>query len=122
MISVALVTESTAQIKADVAKIKEAAEILVEQIEIETTKAQGQLEFAQPALDEAAAALNVRTINKSVERKYKLNSLLYLILDNYHCGYCNCKKIRKTTIFNLTNYGCVFNTFSKKSETNEVRF
>lgn len=52
-------TESTAIIKAEVAKIKESAEVLVQAIEMETAKAQVQLEAAKPALDEAEAALNV---------------------------------------------------------------
>lgn len=56
---VAKVAEVAEAIKAEVSIMKESAEALVSQIEMETAKAQEQLELAQPALDEAAAALNV---------------------------------------------------------------
>lgn len=46
-------------VKAEVAKIKQSVEVLVEEITIDTKFSQGKLEAAQPALDEAEAALNV---------------------------------------------------------------
>lgn len=52
-------TESASIIKAEVAKIKEAAEVLVKEISVETEKANIQLERALPSLQEAEAALNV---------------------------------------------------------------
>lgn len=42
------------------ANIKVSAKKMVEEIQSEAAKAEGQLKLAQPALDEAAAALNVR--------------------------------------------------------------
>lgn len=46
-------------VKAEVSKIKSAAETLVAQITIDTEIAQGKLKEAEPALNEATAALNV---------------------------------------------------------------
>lgn len=49
-------------VKAEVSKIKSAAEILVSQITIDTEIAQAKLKEAEPALNEATAALNVRKL------------------------------------------------------------
>lgn len=49
-------------VKAKVAEVKSGAEELVEQIKIDTNIAQGKLELAKPALDEAEAALNVNVL------------------------------------------------------------
>lgn len=49
-------------VKAKVAEVKSAAEELVEQISKDTAIAQGKLELAKPALDEAEAALNVTNL------------------------------------------------------------
>lgn len=57
--SVSKVADAAEVVKAEVAKIKQAAEVLVEEIAIDTKIAKGKLEAAQPALDEAEAALNV---------------------------------------------------------------
>lgn len=56
--------------------IKESAEKLVETIEVEAGKAKVQLEAAQPALDEAEAALNV-----ILHIFYPRNAILLIILD-----------------------------------------
>lgn len=53
-------------VKAKVAEVKSAAEELVEQIKIDTDIAQGKLELAKPALEEAEAALNVLIITDSI--------------------------------------------------------
>lgn len=59
------VAEAAEVVKAAVAKIKQAAEVLVEEIAVDTNVAKGKLEAAQPALDEAEAALNVhRLLNR----------------------------------------------------------
>lgn len=57
--SVSDVAEAAEIVKAEVAKIKQAAEVLVRKIEVDTNVAKAKLEAAQPALDEAEAALNV---------------------------------------------------------------
>lgn len=46
-------------VKAKVAEVKSKAEELVAQIKEDTVIAEGKLELAKPALDEAEAALNV---------------------------------------------------------------
>lgn len=51
--------DAAAIVKAGVAVKKQAAEKLVEEIAIDTNIAKGKLEAAQPALDEASAALDV---------------------------------------------------------------
>lgn len=57
--SVSKVAAAAEVVKSEVSKIKQSAEVLVEQIAVEKNIAQGKLEAAQPALDEAEAALNV---------------------------------------------------------------
>lgn len=63
--SVSKTADAAAIVKAEVALKKHAAETLVEGIAIDTNIAKGKLEAAQPALDEAAAALDVIHDNNS---------------------------------------------------------
>lgn len=58
------VAEAAEAVKAEVAKIKQSAQILVEEISVDTNFAKGKLEAAKPALDEAEAALNVKPFKK----------------------------------------------------------
>lgn len=82
VLSVAKVTESTIKIKEEVTKIKDSAEVLVQKIEEDKAVAEGKLELAQPALEEAAAALNVSSIFNCVSARSRnlfLDRLLQLL-------------------------------------------
>lgn len=112
-------TESTAIIKAEVAKIKESAEILVQTIEVETDKAKVQLEAAQPALDEAAAALNVILFNLFTCQPFSKSFLHFSNADNYNSGYGDGAKIRKTAIFDYLDHGRVFDFVPTENKAGE---
>lgn len=68
--SVSKVAAAAEVVKVEVAKIKQSAEVLVEQIAAETSVAKGKLEAAQPALDEAEAALNVSKVLEAIQRRF----------------------------------------------------
>lgn len=54
--------EAAAKVKNEVQGVKDKAQRIVEEIDLEKVKAESKLEAAKPALEEAEAALNVNKI------------------------------------------------------------